>query len=275
MFLVLAALLTSVKGFSSVSLKQQYEISSLGMASSINERPLYDPLNLYGANSKERKEFRIRSLEPELKVNKPVLDPMNLYPNKVDEVDKNVDMSDALPFMPRPTSLKRELAGDVGFDPFNFADTEEKLIWQRKAELKHARVAMLAVAGWMLSELFDKPLASMFNLDSLLSVGDRAPSLLNGGLDKVNPLFWVVVLSTAGLVEIRTLSSDNDGKEESLWDPLGLYPISGSERKQIEADEINNGRLAMLAFVGFGAQEFMTNTGIVNNLMKYLLPHQS
>jgi len=249
MFLVLAALLTSVKGFSSVSLKQQYEISSLGMASSINERPLYDPLNLYGANSKERKEFRIRSLEPELKVNKPVLDPMNLYPNKVDEVDKNVDMSDALPFMLRPTSLKRELAGDVGFDPFNFADTEEKLIWQRKAELKHARVAMLAVAGWMLSELFDKPLASMFNLDSLLSVGDRAPSLLNGGLDKVNPLFWVVVLSTAGLVEIRTLSSDNDGKEESLWDPLGLYPRSVSERKQIEAGEINNGRLAMLAFV--------------------------
>ena len=48
--------------------------------------------------------------------------------------------------------------------------------WMREAELKHARLAMLAVAGWPLSELASGPLLQA------LGTNGRAPSLLNGAL---------------------------------------------------------------------------------------------
>merc|ERR1712232_424093 len=230
-----------------------------------DERSIYDPLNLYGENSRERKEKRIRSLEPPLKVTKAVIDPLNIYPNKA-EVDQDVDMSDSLPFMPRPISLTRKLVGDVGFDPFNFADTEEKLEWQRKAELKHSRIAMLAAVGWPVSEFLDQPLAQMFHLDPLLVTGDRAPSILNGGLDKVNPLYWGMVLAVAGSIELAELfQPKNNGS--SIWDPLGLYPETENEQKQVEKAEIDFGRLAMLGITGFAIQEFFTMKAVIDPLL--------
>merc|ERR1719469_99004 len=99
-------------------------------------------------------------------------------------------MSQALPFLPRPSALTGEFAGDVGFDPLHFATTHDKLIQYREAEIKHARLAMLAAAGWPLSEIFDRPLASVVGLPSDLDASDRVPSLLNGGLEKVNPFYW-------------------------------------------------------------------------------------
>ena len=45
---------------------------------------------------------------------------------------------------------------DVGFDPLGFAKNKEDLLNYREAEIKHARLAMLAAAGWPLSELFGK-----------------------------------------------------------------------------------------------------------------------
>lgn len=241
--------------------------ATLNMANSLvdtsaDKRPIFDPLNLYSESSVERKTGQIRSLEPELKVIKPVIDPLNIYSNKAD-VDEDVDMSDSLPFMPRPTSLTGELAGDVGFDPFNFADSEEKLLWQREAELKHSRIAMLAVIGWPVSELLDKPLAQMFHLDPLLGSGDRVPSILNGGLDKVNPLYWVFVVAFASTVEVLQLNRD----DVNIWDPLGFYPDNVNEQDQLKKAEIDNGRLAMLAITGFAVQEFFTNQAVMGPLL--------
>ena len=48
------------------------------------------------------------------------------------------EMSQALPFAPRPKLLDGTLPGDVGFDPFGFAgDDKASLINQREAEIKH------------------------------------------------------------------------------------------------------------------------------------------
>ena len=68
------------------------------------------------------------------------------------------------------------LAGDMGFDPLYLADTPKKLLWFREAEIKHARLAMLAAVGWPLSELFDGPLASVFGLPSALLADGRHAS---------------------------------------------------------------------------------------------------
>ena len=249
---ILASLVGSTAAFTSISAPKT---AALHMASSVNEdsRPIYDPFNLYGENSAERMTGQVRTLEPKVSVTKPIVDPMNLYSDKT-QVDEGVDMSDALPFVARPITLNRQMAGDVGFDPFNFADSEENLLWQRKAELKHARIAMLAAVGWPLSELFDKPLAQMWDMKPLLGFGDRVPSILNGGLAKVPPLYWVAVLAVASAIELKDMNN-NDSND-------GLY-----SKTRMDVAEIQNGRLAMMAIVGFAVQEFVTKIGVVNQTL--------
>ena len=68
----------------------------------------------------------------------------------------------------------------------------------REAEIKHSRLAMLAAAGWPLSELLDRKIASALNLDPVLDASDRVPSLLNGGLDKISPLWWGFCIGKLG-----------------------------------------------------------------------------
>lgn len=43
--------------------------------------------------------------------------------------------------------LDGSLAGDAGFDPVRFAKNKEMLFLFREAEIKHARIAMLAALG--------------------------------------------------------------------------------------------------------------------------------
>merc|ERR1712023_472579 len=79
------------------------------------------------------------------------------------------------------------LAGDMNFDPLQIADTPESLAWYREAEVKHARLAMLAAFGWPISEIA--------NFGNLLTKDGRAPSILNGGLDNVNGVYWAAVVA--------------------------------------------------------------------------------
>ena len=80
-----------------------------------------------------------------------------------------------------PTALDGSFAGDVGFDPLGFSNSKEALYRMREAEIKHSRLAMLAAAGWPLSELWHNGLAKAVGMDSLLMSENRAPSVLNGG----------------------------------------------------------------------------------------------
>ena len=60
------------------------------------------------------------------------------------------------------------------FDPLNLAKDKETLLQFRAAEIKHARLATLAAAGWPLAEVWDKSLANLIGADS--------PIADNGGL---------------------------------------------------------------------------------------------
>lgn len=221
---------------------------------------LYDPLGLYPASSVEYKEGRIKALEPQLEVVKPVLDPLGLY-SQQEQVDKDVVMSKSLPFMPQPALLEGDLVGDAGFDPLGLAKSKEGLLWQREAELKHSRIAMLAAAGWPLAELFHQKLASLLHLQPILVEGGRVPSLLNGGLQQVNPFYWMGILSIAGLFEaVDMMNKDNN--DVSLFDPMGLYPKDEQGQERMQLAEIKNGRLAMLAITAFAAAEAFTNQAV-------------
>merc|ERR1711990_1249587 len=83
------------------------------------------------------------------------------------------------------------LVGNKGFDPVGFATSLTTLKGYRESELKHGRLAMLAALGWPVSELLQPLLASKFGAPDLLAISSdglaKAPSVLNGGLEKISP----------------------------------------------------------------------------------------
>jgi len=124
----------------------------------------------------------------------------------------DVDATDAPPPPPKPAwSTLRVgdgvLAGDMGFDPLGLASDSKKLFGYREAEIKHARLAMLAAAGWPLSEKLNGGLSEMFNQKSLLVEGGRAPSILNGGLGEVPVVYWLAALGLAVAVEQNSVDT--------------------------------------------------------------------
>lgn len=195
--------------------------------------------------------------------------------------------SPALPFMDAPVVLDGSLAGDAGFDPVGFADCRENLLLYREAEIKHARLAMLAAAGWPLSELFQPKLAATLGAQSLLSDAGRSPSVLNGGLGQ-GPVtvFVLAAFAATAAVELATLNAqylnpEDFAKRETVFaakekegltpgifgfDPLGLYTFFGPNeagKKAMQTAEIKNGRLAMLGITGFAIQEAIFRAPVI------------
>jgi len=144
----------------------------------------------------------------------------------------------------------------------------------REAEIKHGRLAMLAAVGWPLSELWHNPLAEFLHLDSLLASGDRAPSILNGGLSSGYASGMLMAsIAIAGLLEGKAMNSGNifwnadksdDYKPGDFgFDPYGLYTKRNGDKKEMETAEIKNGRLAMIAITAYVVQELVTGLPVV------------
>jgi len=152
--------------------------------------------------------------------------------------------------------------------------------------VKHARIAMLAAAGWPLSEVFDRPLTELVDADlglslsPVLDAGDRVPSILNGGMENVSPLWWGFCLGLTAAVDVKGIMksrhSDNDGSGEYGWDygfdPLGLYPYDEEGRERMQLAEIKHGRLSMLAVTGFAMQEYVSKVGVVDETPIFFHP---
>jgi len=165
------------------------------------------------------------------------------------------------------------LVGNKGLDPLGFATSLKTLRLYREAEIKHGRLAMLAAAGWPVSELLQPWISKAVNLPDLLvkagGLPERAPSLLNGGLEKISPIFFMAAIVFSARVEsaaIIKLRSDDPYIPGDLgFDPLNVYKGLDTEEKkrEMELKELNNGRLAMLAIAGYAAQEFATKISVV------------
>jgi len=180
-----------------------------------------------------------------------------------------MEMSQALPFAARPKLLDGTLPGDVGFDPLGFAGEDmDSLLYMHEAEIKHGRLAMLAVVGWPLAELLDKKLAALAGFPDLLTKTGESPSLLNGGLEKINPAYWVLIVGISGLIEeAADIKKKEDGKNYIIgdcgFDPLGLFPVERLQKKVMQTKEIKHGRIAMMAVVGFAVQEALYRIPVV------------
>ena len=148
----------------------------------------------------------------------------------------------------------KTLAGDMNFDPLQIADSPDKLAWYREAEVKHARLAMLAAFGWPVSELT--------NFGGLLNGDGRAPSLLNGGLGNINGVYWGAVVALAVYWESQGLDKQFGSKDKDyLPGMLGFDPL-GADSEGMRSAEITNGRVAMLAITAYAFEEALTKAPI-------------
>ena len=87
-----------------------------------------------------------------------------------------------------------------------------------------------------------------------------SPSLLNGGLDKIEPEYWVIVAATAAIFELQSKWAQEDGKDKYIlgdcgFDPLNFFPEEKAAQFAMQTKEIKHGRIAMMAILGFAVQE--------------------
>ncbi|KAJ1472967.1 light harvesting complex protein [Baffinella frigidus] len=161
------------------------------------------------------------------------------------------------------------MVGNKGFDPLNLATSTAQLKQYREAELKHGRLAMLAAAGWPMSELLQPMISQFLKQPDLLTRGGEAPSILNGGLDQIPPFFFLAIIVFSGTVESLALTTRTLGADYTPgdlgFDPLSLYSgKSEATKRDFQLKELNNGRLAMLAITWYAAAEFIGKSAVVD-----------
>ncbi|KAJ1480884.1 chlorophyll a/b-binding protein domain-containing protein [Baffinella frigidus] len=170
----------------------------------------------------------------------------------------------------KPTSPLADcvMVGNKGFDPLGLAKNLVELDTFREAEIKHGRLAMLAAVGWPAAERLNPYFTKAMGAPDLLVAGGKVPSLLNGGLENINPIFFAGVIAFTAFVETEVLNKvklrENRQPGDLGFDPLGLYKgKSFEEKRSLELKELQNGRLAMIGIVGYVAEEFVTKFSVL------------
>ena len=183
------------------------------------------------------------------------------------------ERSKSVPFLPRAKALDGSAPGDYGFDPFylssipkNFAgflqppsweETKglDTMYWMREAELKNGRVAMLAVVGWIATDFGVRLPFEQFSTANIPSAYVAHDTLVAQGT-------MTVMLLAVGFVEFCTGAALVQASKGELEREPGDYKFdggffNGKDEKFIfdmKTKEVNNGRLAMLAFGGISTQ---------------------
>jgi len=159
-----------------------------------------------------------------------------------------------IPFLPEPgyRAFAANVSGDSGFDPLSLCTDVETFVNYREAEVKHARLAMIAAPAWVIAELLDQQLSDEGLAGPLSETGGK---VLFGGLgDSFVEAFIALTLIIGAVFEL-TQKSNKDTPGDVGFDPLGLAGfrppvISGllpDGRPWTSEAELQHGRLAMAA----------------------------
>jgi hypothetical protein len=90
-----------------------------------------------------------------------------------------------------------------------------------------------AAAGWPLSEILDRPIAQFFGAPSVLDEADRVPALLNGGLDRVSPVWWGFCVGMTAAIDLYGVARSRSGVADYFPGNLGFVSCKRREEMQL------------------------------------------
>lgn len=168
----------------------------------------------------------------------------------------NAEKSPAMPFLPYPEHCRGYIGDDIAFDPLGLGSWFS-MDYMREAEIKHGRIAMAAVVGFIAVDLgiiihpLGKGLTSATAHDAMCANGVMGNALVFIGIAEM-----VSYLSVAEMLQ-------GSGREPGFFGFGTKYyeKKSEAEVKKLKYNEIMNGRLAMLAFGGMVTQSVLYDKG--------------
>jgi light-harvesting complex I chlorophyll a/b binding protein 1 len=184
-----------------------------------------------------------------------------------------IETSSALKMADASAIEGKPFGDETIFDPLGLAEkaTDADLKKYQEAELKHGRVAMLAVLGSLIQENFHP----LFDLGQDIGPSIRHFQLIENSV----PWFWEATLFVIGLFEANNIIKGwqqqdvyregiADLKEDYTVGDLGFDPLNlnnGDNFEELRTKELNNGRLAMIAIFGLWAQELVDGKEILTH----------
>lgn len=118
----------------------------------------------------------------------------------------------------------------------------------REAELKHGRVAMLAVFGYIFQEFFRLPGGLGYNGELLFN---DIPNGV-GAIGAVPSFGWLQIVASIGYWELIGWEDKRVGDEPGNFNFGTKFfgsELSGDRKIEYQTKELQNGRLAMLAII--------------------------
>jgi len=178
----------------------------------------------------------------------------------------NAERSQSLPFMNRPELLDGSMAGDVGFDPLGLSNIDSvgiDLYWLREAEIKHCRLAMLAVLGFVWVEILGPAPGN-----EMCTAKNQIQAFWQ--FWNAHPQYIAFSFILIGLVEMISGIATTTGRESGERAPgdFGFDPLNLGKKNlaRLQLNEVKNGRLAMWAAAGCILQGTTTDEGAIGNL---------